>query len=80
MQIRKRFLAVAMTGALAGGGLVGGTASAAGTAAKGDVGTQSAYKTTTADQWKVIAGDVLDGTDFKFEFKSSAASTGQRAH
>ncbi|SBU88990.1 hypothetical protein YW5DRAFT_00418 [Streptomyces sp. Ncost-T6T-1] len=138
MQIRKRFLAVAMTGALAGAGLVGGTAGAAGAAAQGDVGAQScygnawnyskpsgaylqpqsttyfttgncadiniktntsrrvrvcfysssgglnycqsAYKTTTAGQWKVIASDVLDGTHFKFEFASSAVSTGQRAH
>ncbi|MGW1291630.1 hypothetical protein [Streptomyces sp. NPDC002533] len=138
MEIRKRFLAVAMTGALAGAGLIGGTAGTAGAAAQGDVVAQScygnawtyskragaylqpesttyfttancadiniktntsrsvrvcfysssgglnycqtSYKTTTAGQWKVIASNVLDGTHFKFEFASSAASTGQRAH
>lgn len=41
---------------------------------------QSSYKTTTAGQWKVIASDVLKGTNFKFQFASSAASTGKRAH
>ncbi|MCD7445678.1 hypothetical protein K4B79_46830 [Streptomyces lincolnensis] len=41
---------------------------------------QSSYKTTTAGQWKVIATDVIDGTKFKFQFASSAASSGLRAH
>ncbi|MGP4044900.1 hypothetical protein [Streptomyces sp. 2A115] len=138
MHIRKRFVAVAMTGALAGAGLIGGTAGAAGAATQGDVvaqscygnawsyskpsGTyfqpqsvtyfmtgncadiniktdtgrrvkvcfysssgglnycQSEYKTTTAGEWKVIADDVLRGTNFKFQFASSTASTGKRAH
>ncbi|MFI1220851.1 MULTISPECIES: hypothetical protein [unclassified Streptomyces] len=135
MHIRKRFLAAALTGALAGAGLIGGTA---GAATQGDVVAQScygdawsyskpsgtylqpqsvtyfmtgncadiniktgtnrrvrvcfysssgglnycqgSYKTTTAGQWKVIASSVLKGTHFKFDFASSAASTGQRAH
>jgi hypothetical protein len=41
---------------------------------------QSSYKTTTAGEWKVIATDVIDGTKFKFQFASSAASSGMRAH
>jgi hypothetical protein len=41
---------------------------------------QSSYKTTTAGEWKVIATDVIDGTKFKFQFDSLAASSGQRAH
>ncbi|MBU6532254.1 hypothetical protein [Streptomyces mayonensis] len=41
---------------------------------------QSGYKTTTAGQWKVIATDVIDGTKFKFQFASQAASSGMRAH
>lgn len=138
MSIRKRFVAAAMTSALAGAGLVGGTAVTAGAATtQGDVtaqacyqdwsynkpsgtrflperylyittdncadiniktGTsrtvrvcfyasggglnycQSDYKTTTANQWKVIASNVKDGTKFRFEFSSTAASTGYRAH
>ncbi|PGH47888.1 hypothetical protein [Streptomyces sp. Ru87] len=41
---------------------------------------QGSYKTTTAGQWKVIATDVIDGTKFRFQFASPAASTGMRAH
>ncbi|GAP47417.1 hypothetical protein [Streptomyces azureus] len=135
MHIRKRFVAVAVSGALACAGLIGGTASAAtpgevvaqscydnawsyskpsgtyfqpqsvtyfmtGNCADINIKTdtdrrvkvcfysssgglnycQSSYKTTTAGQWKVIASDVLKGTNFKFQFASSAASTGKRAH
>ncbi|MBT2675147.1 hypothetical protein J7E95_30960 [Streptomyces sp. ISL-14] len=137
MNIRKRFVAVAVTGVLAGGGLIGSTATTAGAAAKGEVvaqacyqnwsydkpaGTrfqpqnylyittencadiniktstsrtvrvcfyasgggldycQSSYKTTTANEWKVIASNVKDDTKFRFEFNSTAASKGYRAH
>ncbi|MDQ0715697.1 hypothetical protein QFZ55_005149 [Streptomyces luteogriseus] len=137
MSIRKRFVAIAMTGALAGAGLVGSTTVAAGAVTQGEVtaqscyqdwtydkpagtrfmpekylyittsncadiniktGTnrtvrvcfyasggglnycQSSYKTTTAGEWKVIASDVKDGTKFRFEFNSTAASRGYRAH
>lgn len=138
MNVRKRLVAAAVTGVLAGGGLVGSTAGPAGAATQGEVvakscygnawsyskpsgtlfspsnttyfttancadiniktGTsrkvkvcfyasggglnycQDDYKTTTAGEWKVIASDVKDGTNFRFQFASSAASTGMRAH
>ncbi|MDF3147074.1 MULTISPECIES: hypothetical protein [unclassified Streptomyces] len=139
MNIRKRFVAVAVTGVFAGGSLIGSTATTAGAATEGEVVAQScygnawgyskpeganfqpssgalyfatdncadiniktntsrkvkvcfyasgggldycqsAYKTTTAGEWKVIASDVKDGTKFKFQFASPAASTGMRAH
>ncbi|MFE9646902.1 hypothetical protein ACFYO0_22835 [Streptomyces sp. NPDC006365] len=139
MTRHKRFVTVAVIGALTGGSLVGSTAGTAGAATQGAAVAQSCYgdawsyskpantffqpssgalyfttdncadiniktdtsrkvkvcfyasggglnycqreyKTTTAGAWKVIAGDVKDGTKFKFQFASSAASTGMRAH
>ncbi|MFI6874668.1 hypothetical protein ACIBL6_14615 [Streptomyces sp. NPDC050400] len=132
MRKHKRLVTFALTGALAAAGLVGGTATSAGAAARSCYGEawsyskpsntnfqpasalyfatdncadiniktntsrrvkvcfyasggglnycQSDYKTTTAGEWKAIATDVIDGTKFKFQFASSAASTGMRAH
>lgn len=141
MNIRKRIAALALTGAVVGGGLIATTAATAGTAGaatQGEVVAQSCYgnawsyskpsgtpfsptnttylttancadiniktntdrkvkvcfyagggglnycqpdyKSTKAGEWKVIASDVKDGTKFRFQFESSAASTGMRAH
>lgn len=37
---------------------------------------QSSFKTAPAGQWTVVATDVLAGTRFYFDFKSTAANSG----
>jgi hypothetical protein len=47
-------------------------------AGEGDT-CQSEYKLARAGVWTVVATDVLDGTRFFFDFRSTAASTGSWA-
>ncbi|MDF3147075.1 MULTISPECIES: hypothetical protein [unclassified Streptomyces] len=139
MSARKRFIALAVTGAVAGSGLIATTAGTAGAVTRGDVVAQSCYgsaddytkasgtqiypnyptffylktssncadiniktdtnryvkvcfltsgggtscqtdyKLATAGNWRVIATNVKDGTEFQFHFRSDAKSTGHWA-